>query len=98
MSDPPVLHRPPVPTVLRPFVDPEGRLIQMPKREQKRIEALRWVAASLPGPAEVGEVEVNALLRQFHDDVAMLRRYLVDYGLVERPSAGRYVLPTPGSP
>lgn len=98
MTDPLPVERPPVPAVLRPFVDPAGRLVQMPKREHKRMVALAWVAASLPRGVEVSEVEVNALLRQFNDDVAMLRRYLVDYGMVERPEPGRYRLPTRPDP
>lgn len=39
MTEPLELHRPQVPTVLQPFLDPQGRLIKMPRREQRRIEA-----------------------------------------------------------
>ena len=35
------------------------------------------------------EREVNAALRRFHDDVAALRRYLVDEGYLSR-EGGRY--------
>jgi hypothetical protein len=33
---------------------------------------------------------VNARLRPFSDDVAMLRRYLVDEGMIERRPPGIY--------
>lgn len=84
---------PAVPSSLQPFVDSSGRLIQLPKREKRRIEALQWVAAGLPRGVEVIETEVNATLREVNDDVAMLRRYLVDYGFIDRPEPGRYRLP-----
>lgn len=84
---------PAVPSSLRPFVDPDGRLIQMPKREKKRIEALSWIAAGLPRDVEVSETQINTMLRELNDDVAMLRRYLVDYGFIDRPTPGRYRLP-----
>ncbi len=84
---------PAVSSSLQPFVDSSGRLIQMPKREKKRIEALQWVAAGLPRGVDKSETEMNAVLREVNDDVAMLRRYLVDYGFIDRPEPGRYRLP-----
>lgn len=49
--------------------------------------------AGLPRDVELPETEMNAVLRKIHDDVAVLRRYLVDYGFVDRPQTGRYLLP-----
>lgn len=87
------MSSPAVPASLRPFVDPDGRLIQLPRREHKRIAALAWIAARLPRGVELEETEMNALLREVDDDVAMPRRYLVDYGLIDRPQPGRYRIP-----
>lgn len=87
------MSSPAVPVSLRPFVDSDGRLIQLPRREQKRIAALAWIAAGLPRDVELEETGMNALLREVDDDVAMLRRYLVDCGFVDRPQPGRYRLP-----
>lgn len=68
----------------------KGRLTQMPVREALRRELMAWVATLLPPGRDLPETEVNNLLRPVDDDVAMLRRYLVDYGMVQRPRPGTY--------
>ncbi len=84
---------PPPPASLHPFVGSAGRLIQMPKPEGRRIAPLHWIAAGLPRGVEVSETDMNAVLHEVNDDVAMLRRHLVDYGFIDRPEPGRYRLP-----
>lgn len=79
---------------LAPFFDPSGAMISMPRKEGKRIRVLEWLVTQLPAGATLTEVEMNAELRPVFDDVAMLRRYLVDYGMVQRPKPGIYVIPT----
>lgn len=83
---------------LAPFFDREGTMISMPRKEAKRIRLLEWLVTQLPPGARLTEVEMNAELRPIFDDVAMLRRYLVDYRLVERPEPGVYVIPSATSP
>jgi hypothetical protein len=74
--------------VLRNFVV-DGRLVRLPARyEQKRV-VLGYVARRFDEGREYPERDVNVLLRDFHDDTAALRRYLVDEGLLER-SGGVY--------
>lgn len=88
---------------LAPFFDREGTMISMPRKEAKRIRLLQWLVTQLPPGARLTEVEMNAELRPIFDDVAMLRRYLVDYRLVKRPEPGVYLIseradpPTPAS-
>jgi hypothetical protein len=70
--------------VLRAFVV-DGRLASIPARERKKLVVLRWLlercfAEDRPYP----EKEVNARLAEVHPDVAALRRYLVDVGLMTR--------------
>ncbi|MGO1592384.1 MAG: DUF2087 domain-containing protein [Ancrocorticia sp.] len=67
-------------------------IIQYPANSSERAELLSWVAAQAFGPAEVlSEKDVNERLRPFTDDVAELRRYLVDHGLVYRsPDGAQY--------
>jgi hypothetical protein len=74
--------------VLRNFVV-DGRLVRLPARyEQKRV-VLGYLARRFDAARAYDEREVNALLRDFHEDTAALRRYLVDEGLLER-SGGVY--------
>jgi len=82
--DPPI----PPPDLARLF-DKHGNLVSMPVKEPLRVQLLTWVASTLPA-GDLPETEVNAALRPIHEDVAMLRRYLVDYGVIERPEPGVY--------
>ncbi len=77
---------------LRAFFDGH-RLRSVPAKRRARVivllELLQWFE---PG-RDYTEVEVNAILRRAHDDVAYLRRELVDYRYLER-SAGIYRVAT----
>jgi hypothetical protein len=74
--------------VLRTFFR-EGRLTGIPaKQSQKRI-VLDRLAQEFEIGVRYKERDVNAILRTFHDDVAALRRYLVDDEFLER-RAGEY--------
>jgi ArsR family transcriptional regulator len=78
--------------VLRGYLE-EGRLTTIPAQEKKRLVVLRWLRDRVfTEDRDYPEKEVNQRLALFHPDVAALRRYLVDYGLVSR-EAGRYRLP-----
>lgn len=82
--------------VLRAFVE-DGRLTSIPAQLSKRLVILRFLAASAFSPGEsYPEKEVNMRLALRHPDVASLRRYLVDEGLMER-SAGIYRVREPAS-
>ena len=74
--------------VLRTFFR-NGRLTAIPTSHSKRLVILDRLAQELEPGVRYSEREVNALLRPFHDDVAALRRYLVDDGFVDR-EAGQY--------
>jgi hypothetical protein len=67
----------------------EGRIAQYPASQAERRELLALVAGRAFRSGEVlDEREVNARLAAFHDDVAVLRRYLVDVGLLVRTRSG----------
>lgn len=70
--------------VLERFLDAEGRLHTIPSKRAKLLVVLDHLAQSF----ELGEVypepEVNEILRRFHDDVATLRRQLVDHEFLTR--------------
>ena len=73
------------------FLDASGRIDRYPLRAGDRRELLEWVAErSLPVGAVLDERRVNEALAPFAPggDVAVLRRYLVDHGLVARTASG----------
>jgi hypothetical protein len=74
--------------VLATFVK-EGRIVTMPTRRSKRLVVLDHVAQSFEPGRTYPEPEVNEVLRTYHEDVAALRRYLVDEGFLTR-DAGTY--------
>ena len=70
--------------VLRAFVRGD-RLASIPARDRKRQVILRFlVDRVLPDAGPLDERDLNMRLALWHPDVAALRRYLVDAGLVER--------------
>lgn len=70
---------------LRAFFDGE-RLKQIPASRRKRVTVLRHLVKRFEPGQAYPEREVNDLLRVAHDDVATLRRELVDYGFMSRDS------------
>jgi hypothetical protein len=70
--------------VIRAFVR-HDRLASIPARERKKRVILRFLLDRVfPDSAPVDERDVNLRLALWHRDVAALRRYLVDAGLVTR--------------
>ena len=56
---------------------------------RKRLVVLNLIAQRFAIGRMYSEVEVNTIVGDFHDDVAALRRYLVDEGFLERRN-GQY--------
>lgn len=72
-------------------LDADGRLASMPVKPDRRLLLLRHVADRIPIGVDLDEFAVNNLLRGFSDDVATLRRDLVDARLLQRRSPGHYL-------
>ncbi len=75
--------------VLRAFLGADGRLVSIPSRHAKRLVVLDHLAQLFVPGERYEETEVNRRLRAVHDDVAALRRYLVEDGFLSR-EAGLY--------
>jgi hypothetical protein len=69
--------------VLRAFFD-GPRLRQIPASRKKRVIVLRRLLERFAPGKSYPESEVNDLLHEAHEDVATLRRELVDYGFMVR--------------
>jgi hypothetical protein len=61
-----------------------GRLTKIPAQLKKRQVILEKIAETFEPEQDYTEREVNIILLDFHDDVAALRRGLVETGLMSR--------------
>ncbi len=68
---------------VRAFFDGD-RLVSVPSRRRPRVVVLLELLRRFEPGRGYTEAEVNAILRRAHDDVAFLRRELVDYRYLER--------------
>lgn len=67
---------------------PDGPIEHFPAKEKKRVVILRHVMKYFDPAAMYTEKEVNAILKRFYDDYVLLRRYLIDYGFMDRKADG----------
>jgi predicted transcriptional regulator len=74
--------------VLKTFIDEEGRIIAFPAQEKKFLVLLRHVSGAFECGKRYTEKEVNEILLGFNEDSALLRRSLVDFGLMKRRGGG----------
>lgn len=73
--------------------DQTGRLRRWPSRRADQELALWLIWSQLPGDGQMDEMEINALLRTWHDyeDYVHLRRELIELDLLRRtPDGGIY--------
>jgi hypothetical protein len=76
--------------VLHTFLQ-RGRLVRLPAQKKKQQIVLEQISKVFEPGQEYTEHAVNVLLLDFHEDVASLRRGLIEFGLLER-SGGIYRL------
>ena len=70
---------------------PEGTdkpLVKFPPKEKQRLIVLREIASQLQPEHTYGEKELNQALKDFYEDYALIRRYLIDYGFLDRKLDG----------
>jgi hypothetical protein len=81
--------------VLRNFFKegPDGPLSAIPTREKRKIIILRHLSRMFEAGRRYTEQEVNEMLKERHPDYASLRRFLIEYGFMDRlPDGSRYWL------
>jgi ArsR family transcriptional regulator len=74
--------------VLAAFLDSKGRIKALPMQRKKFEVLLRHVVQAFPPGEEWNEKQVNKKLKVFSDDVASLRRGLIDTRMMARDKAG----------
>lgn len=75
------------PLVLRSF----------PSKEKKKIAVLRRIVTVFEPDTAYSELQVNAKLKEIYDDFATLRRYLIEYGFMQRSQDGKRYLRCKGA-
>ncbi|WP_432353728.1 DUF2087 domain-containing protein [Sporosarcina sp. A2] len=76
--------------ILEKFL-PEGvseGLTKFPPKEKQRLVVLRGIVNLIDGQTTYSEKELNELLNRVHDDYVLIRRYLIDYGFLDRTADG----------
>ena len=74
------------------FFNPDGTLISIPTKSAKRIAVLHRIAQELSPTTRYPEKDLNAIIAKFHDDTAAIRRYMIEYGILERDGESVYWL------
>jgi DNA-binding transcriptional ArsR family regulator len=79
--------------VLSAFVDPHGKLTQIPANRTKRLVILKWLAREFDENTRYPEKEVNASIQRHHWDSATLRRELIGHRMMAREKGVYWRLP-----
>ncbi len=78
-------------TILKSFLDGEGRLTSYPSKRKMKLYALLYLAERFDSSRTYTEKEVNVLLNEWHTfgDPATLRRELFTHRFLSRDDYGR---------
>ncbi|MEH7523135.1 DUF2087 domain-containing protein [Bacillus sp. JJ1503] len=72
---------------------PNRCLKKFPPKEKQRLIVLREIAAQIEDERIYDEKELNQILNAIYEDHVMIRRYLIEYGFLDRkPDGSQYWL------
>ena len=76
--------------VLERYFGPDDRLLikEFPVKEKKKIIILQKIMTNFAVNSHYTEMEINEILKQYYDDFATVRRYLIQYGFLDRSTDG----------
>ncbi|HAW69792.1 MAG TPA: transcriptional regulator [Firmicutes bacterium] len=67
----------------------QGPLIDWPSKEKRRVAVVQHISAKFEPGRQYTEKEVNEILKQVYElDYVILRRYLIEYGFLDRTRDG----------
>lgn len=66
------------------------KLTTFPAKEKKKIVILKKIAEQFVKEKQYSEKEVNGILKEIFEDFATIRRYLIEYGFMERTKDCKY--------
>lgn len=66
----------------------DGPLTTFRMKEKRRLVILKVIAQKFEPNRKYTEKEINAVLRDYNEEYVMIRRYLIDYGFLDRKIDG----------
>lgn len=70
-----------------------GKLMKFPIKQKQKLMILREIVQYFPKNQDFTEKELNQYLQNIYDDYVLIRRYLIEYGFLDREADGsRYWL------
>jgi hypothetical protein len=72
------------------FFRPDGSLISIPVKLHKKLAVLRHIASGLSPATKYPEKQLNEIIAKYHPDTAALRRYMIEYGILQRDGESVY--------
>lgn len=70
------------------YFDGTGKLINFPAKEKRKIIILSKISKNFKEGIDYSEKEVNRILKRIYDDYVLIRRYLIEYGYMDRSKDG----------
>ncbi len=70
--------------IVKRYFTPEGKLKDLPSKEKRKIIVLRHIAENFKPNYRYTEKEINRILKRIYEDYAIVRRYLIEYGYLDR--------------
>lgn len=64
------------------------KIIKIPRAEKKKMVILKYLSQKFQKNKRYTEKEVNEIIKSIHEDYAALRRYLIQYGFMDREDNG----------
>lgn len=62
----------------------QGKLTALPRKEKRKLIVLSHISRKFENNKKYTEKEVNNILKEVEDDYVTLRRYLIEYGFLNR--------------
>ena len=66
----------------------EGKVIAFPSKEKKKLIILQYIMEQFIGQKTYTEKEVNKIIKDIIEDYVTVRRYLIQYGFMDRKQDG----------
>lgn len=75
--------------IIKTYFNEAGRVDQFPSKEKRKIIILQEVIKKFDRSRNYQEQEVNTILQTIFDDHVTVRRYLIEYGFMDRSKDGQ---------